>query len=333
VTSLPGLVVGFGPVVLFLAALRFMDSYKLVSRGAVLRAIGYGCLVALATLVLHGWLLSLGLDPAVVRRYVAPLLEETLKASYVLVLIRTGKIGFLVDAAILGFAVGTGFALIENVYYARMLGASDLPLWIVRGLGTAVMHGSTTAIASILARSLTERKSGAWPWLLPGLGLAVLFHAAFNHLMLDPVVTAALLLVAMPVLLVLVFERSEAATRHWLGTSLDTDVELLELIEGGAIADSHVGRYLESLRERFPGGVVADMLCLLQIHAELALRAKGVLIARAAGIELPVDEQVRANLAELKFLRHTIGPTGMMAILPFVKTSDRDLWQLHLLKR
>ena len=46
--------------------------------------------------------------------------RSSLKALIVVVLIRTHRIGFLVDAAILGFAVGTGFALVENLYYLRL---------------------------------------------------------------------------------------------------------------------------------------------------------------------------------------------------------------------
>lgn len=332
--TLPSLGVGFLPVVLFLAALLFLDSYKLVSRGAVLKAIGFGSLAALAALGIHRLLLdTFHLERTLLTRYVAPVIEETLKATYVFALLRLGRIGFLVDAAIVGFAVGTGFALVENVYYAEALGGGGLALWAVRGLGTAVMHGSTTAIAAILAKDLGDRKSANPVFWLPGLFLAALFHASFNRMLLNPLATAALLLIAMPLLLIVIFERSEKATRDWLGTSLDSDVELLELIESGDIADSHAGRYLHSLRTHFPGPVVADMLCLLQIHAELAARAKGLLIARAAGVELPPDERVRANLEELRFLRKSIGPTGRMAILPFVKASDRDLWQLQLLKK
>jgi protease PrsW len=334
--NLPSLLVGFPPVVLFLVALLFMDSYKLVSRGAVLRALGFGAAAALATLAIHRMLLDvLHVDPVLLKRYVAPAIEETIKVAYVVWLLRGGKVGFLVDAAILGFAVGTGFALVENVYYARALGGSSLLLWIVRGLGTAVMHGSTTAIASIVTQVFTERRSRAAIVIrmLPGLLLAFLVHASFNRVLLNPLITSAILLLAMPLLLVVVFERSESATRDWLGTSLDSDADLLEQIERGSLAESHVGHYLEALQTRFPETVVADMLCFLQIHAELALRAKGVMIARAAGVELPIDEDVRANFRELRFLRKSIGPTGMIAILPLVKASDRDLWQLGLLER
>ena len=79
--------------------------------------------------------------------------------------------------------------------------------------------------------------------------------------------------------------------------------------------------------------VVADLFCLLTIHLELSLRAKGMLIARAAGVEVPVDDKVRSNLEELRFLEHSVGPTGRLAILPLRRTSRRDLWQILLLER
>ena len=69
----------------------------------------------------------------------------------------TRRVGFLVDAAVLGFAVGAGFALVENVVYLRAITDAPLGLWLVRGLGTAVMHGGTTAMFAMLARTLVDR--------------------------------------------------------------------------------------------------------------------------------------------------------------------------------
>ena len=109
-------------------------------------------------------------------------------------------------------------------------------------------------------------------------------------------------------------------------------MELLELILSEQMADSRVGRYLDSLRARFPGPVVADMFCLLRIYLELSLRAKGNLLARAAGIRIPPDPSVRANFTELRFLERSIGPTGKLAILPFMRTRSRELWQLTMLE-
>ena len=163
--------------------------------------------------------------------------------------------------------------------------------------------------------------------------LATVVHSAFNHLAYHSLVTSSILLVAMPLLLISVFERSEAATRHWLGAGLDSDVEALELLATGKFTDSRVGRYLTALREHFPGPVVADMLCALQIHLELAVRAKGLLIARGAGVDMAPDDGVRRRLEELSHLERSIGPTGRLALLPLLRTHSRDLWQIHLMRK
>src|SRR5437867_3514659 len=328
------LLLGLLPVVLFLAALILMDSYKLVTRKSILAGLAIGAAAAFICFLANQLLIvSFRLDENVLRRFVAPVLEESVKATYLVYLIRSARVGFLVDAGIQGFAVGTGFALMENLYYAGAMQEQGLGLWIVRGLGTAVMHGSTTAVVGILSKSLTERRgSGSLKLFLPGVALAALAHSLFNQFLLSPLVSTAAMLITMPPLVGFVYEWSEKSTRDWLGAGLDSDVELLELIQGGAIAETPVGAYLSSLN-RLPGPVVADMLCLLRIHLELSLRAKGMLIARSAGVHLPLDDQVRANFEEMKYLERSIGKTGKIAILPFMRTSTRDLWQLYALRK
>lgn len=324
------LAAGALPVLLFLAALLVLDSYKLVARGAVLRSIAWGMAASGLAYAGNAALISAGLDPLALRRYAAPLLEEALKAGLLVWLIRKGRVGFLVDAGIHGFAAGAGFALVENAYYAGA-GAQGLGLWVVRGLGTAVMHGSVTAITAIVSKSLTERHGDSLRWFAPGLLTAAAIHSLYNHFFLNPLVATAAIVATMPFVVALVFERSERATEDWLGEGLDHDVELLELIQSGAFRATHAGEYLESLRQHFPGPVVADMLCHLQIHLELALRAKGLLLARAAGLDLPVDPAVAAAFEEMKFLERSIGPTGALALRPLRRASGRDLWQLQLL--
>jgi RsiW-degrading membrane proteinase PrsW (M82 family) len=333
--NLGGLLVGFPPVVLFLIGLILMDSYKLVGRNAILMAMAAGgvaaivCLFINSALLSHGWTSqrTLALD-------VAPAIEESAKAFYLFLMIRSHRVGFMVDAGILGFAIGTGFALGENLYYFREIGSANLLTWLVRGLGTAIMHGAATALVGIVTKHLVDRSSRPrWFHELPGLALAILAHSAYNHLSGSPLLATAFLLVVMPLLLFLVFEYSERATREWLGAGLDLDMELLQQIMGGEVLETRVGRYLHSLKEHFPGEVVADMLCLVRIQLELSMRAKGLLMARAAGLEIPPDPAVRENFEELRFLENSIGPTGRMAIVPFLRTSSRDLWQFYRLER
>lgn len=232
------LAAGFLPVLLFLAALRFMDSYKLVPRRMLFESLVAGALAAGLAYVANRLLLEgAHVDRVLLGRVFAPILEETLKAAFVAWLIRTEQVGFMVDAAICGFAIGTGFGLVENLYYAGALRDLSLPLWIARGLGTAVMHGSTTAMFAIVAKDLSERRGTAGARaLLPGLLLAASVHALFNLFTLNTLLTAAVMIATLPLLLLAVFERSERATRDWLGSGLDGDLEALEQILDGEVA-------------------------------------------------------------------------------------------------
>ena len=322
------------PVLLFLGLLVLLDSFKLVSLRSVLAALAAGAFAALAGSHLNGWLLEgTRLAPSAFSRYLAPPVEEALKAVWVVLLLRRGRVGFLVDAAILGFGVGAGFALVENVEYLRTLSEPGLGLWLVRGLGTAILHGATTAIFAILAKGLGDRHpERALLAALPGYLAAVLVHSAYNHHLLPPVLSAAALLVGLPLLVIAVFERSERRTRAWMGVGLDTDLDIVESIASGLALDTRIGHYLLSLKQHFPGELVADMLCLLRIQAELSIRAKGLLLAREAGLEMGVGDDVRDRLRELRYLERSIGRTGLLAMKPIRRQDARALWQVYLLE-
>jgi RsiW-degrading membrane proteinase PrsW (M82 family) len=321
------------PVLIFLSALIFLDSYKLVKFRSVLLAILAGaCACGVCYFVNTGLGQLLGIDFKEYSRYVAPIVEEIFKASYVVYFIRTKRTGFMVDAAILGFAVGAGFACIENIYALQVTFMSDIFVWVIRGFGTAVMHGATTASFAIISKNLSEsHTSGAARVFLPGLALAIAIHSFYNHFFLPPLLITVGFLIVLPAVMVFVFSQSERATQRWLGIGFDTDVQVLEMITTGNISETKIGMYLQSLRSRFPGSVVADMLCFLRIHLELSIRAKGILLMRQTGFKTSIDPDVKEKLDELVYLEKSIGKTGQLAILPFLRTSSRDLWQLYML--
>jgi hypothetical protein len=204
---------------------------------------------------------------------------------------------------------------------------------MVRGFGTAIMHGGATCIFAIASVALAdERPEARVPVFLPGLAAAVALHSGFNHLLIRPGLATLAILVALPPLVYLAFGRSERSLRRWLDADLDSDMEMLTLLTSGDVEHTHVGRFLQSLRERYHGPVVADMLCYLRLHSELAMRAKGVLLMRESGIEAEVDEETRASLEELKYLERSIGRAGQLALRPVLSMTSRDLWQIYLLR-
>lgn len=325
--------VGLLPVCVFLAALLYLDSYKLVKlRTVVFVILVGGCTAGASYLVNQQVLAHTSLDLVALSRYVAPLVEEALKGSIIFWLIRHHRIGFLVDAAIFGFAVGAGFAMIENVYYLRILTDEALGTWIVRGFGTAIMHGGATAIFAVAGLAMVDRSSR--PTVLsfaPGFAVAALLHSAFNHFFLAPIVSTLGILIVLPPLLMAVFQISEQALSRWLGSGFDADTQMLELTNSGELSESPVGRYLDELRQKFEGPVVADLLCYLRLNTELALRAKGILMMRETGFEVPIDEETRSKFAEMRYLEDNIGKTGHRALQPMLRMSRKDLWQLYML--
>jgi RsiW-degrading membrane proteinase PrsW (M82 family) len=327
--------VGLLPVIVFLLVLVWMDSYKLVRLRSVLVVVAAGGLAAWLAMHLNGWLinaLDLGLLPY--SRYVSPLVEESLKALVIVGLFRMNRIGFLVDAAIMGFAVGAGFALMENGLYLQTFGRAEMAVWLVRGFGTAIMHGGVTAVFAILSQALTERHMRVNPLrYLPGLTLAILLHSVFNHFLVAPVLQAIGTVLLLPPLLQQVFRRSAQHLHRWLELDFDADARLIAMITSGEFPESKVGQFLEALRQHFEGRIVVDMLCYLRIYTELALRAKAALLARANGLELPVGERTRAKLAELRYLEKSIGRTGRLAMRPFLMIERKDLWQMQVIGR
>jgi len=324
------------PVLLFLAGLVQLDGYKLVRMRMMIALVATGALAAGVAYVVnniafahfHGSFVTYS-------RYVSPWIEESLKAALLVFLIRTRRVGLPVDAGIAGFAIGTGFAVVENLYYLAARPHTVLAVQVIRGFGTAIMHGGTAAILAMISNTLYERRpSGGLHLLLPGLFAAVALHTGYNYLLVRPALATLATLLVLPFVIYLVFDHSERILRKWIEVDLDSDVNRLEAISTGRFLDSASGRYLQALRDRFKREQLADMLCYLRVHGELAVRAKGVLLLREAGMpDLPIDAETGAKLAELAQLERAIGKTGMLALRPLMMATGKEIWQLTLLRQ
>jgi len=311
-----------------------MDSYQLVSIRFVVSLIIAGGFTAGASYIVNTLLVEqLAVDFVLLTRYIAPVVEELFKASIVIWLFYRHRIGFLVDAAIAGFAVGAGFALVENFYYLQQGLVQNPAIWIVRGLGTALMHGGVTAIFAIVSQAIIEREMQMKAsHLIAGFLSAVVLHSGFNHFFFNPMVHTALVVVVLPPVMYLVFERSAASLHEWLHLDFDEDARILSQLNSGEFTESKMGRFLSEIQGMFAGPVVVDMFCYLRLYTELALRAKGILMMREHGIDPPVDEEVTSMLEELKYLEASIGKAGVIMLEPFLHFSRKDLWQMYVLE-
>jgi protease PrsW len=324
------------PVLLFLAGLIQLDGYKLVRLRMMLALIATGAAAAGASYLVNNFAYAhFAGDFRAYSRFVSPWIEEAFKAVLLVFLIRTRRVGLPVDAGIAGFAIGTGFAVVENVYYLLSRPHTVLAVQIIRGFGTAIMHGGTATVLAMISNTLYERRpSGGLHLLLPGYLAAVALHTGFNYLLVRPALATLATMLVLPFVIYLVFDHSERILRTWIEVDLESDVELLQSISAGKFLDSKSGHYLEALRDRFRGEQLADMLCYLRVHGELAVRAKGILLLRESGLpEPPLDAETRDRLAELAQLERAIGKSGVLAVRPLMMATGKEIWQLTLLRQ
>lgn len=324
---------GLLPVLAFLATLLWLDSYKLVGIRSVAATMGAGALVAAGcygvNLALMG---ALPVDFGTYSRFIAPLIEEALKGAIIVYLVRRNAIGFPVDAAVFGFAIGTGFAVVENIYYLGVFRDAHVAVWVVRGFGTAIMHGGATAIFAIIAHTLAEqRQRRGLVEFMPGLLAATVIHSLYNQFLFAPVYSTLGILLFLPPVMFFVFDRSERALQRWLAVDFDADTQLLALLNSGGLQDSRIGKHLDFIKQHYAPEVVADMLCYLRLNVELSMRASAMLLMRESGLQPEIDPEVRAMVEEMRYLEKSIGKTGQHAIKPFLQLSSRDLWQLYML--
>jgi protease PrsW len=325
---------GFFPVLLFLIFLYLLDNFKLVRFNILIICVLWGILsAALATWLNTRTALWLDLDFNSLSKYAAPMIEETLKALVIFYLISSKRIGFMVDAAIYGFAVGAGFALVENIYYLFYGQVNhQLGVWIIRGFGTALMHGGCTALLAAFMIGRIARSGKALGVGVQGMLIAVLLHAAFNQFLLTPLVQTLAIMILLPALFLLVFRYSNAKLQQWMEMEFSSEVELLGMIRKGEFRSTKAGNYLISLKSHFSPETIVEMMCYISLYLELSIKAKRNLMLKENGFPIPIDDDLEPKLVELAHLRKQIGPLGEVSLAPLIRMNYRTLWALNQLK-
>ncbi|MDB5427896.1 MAG: hypothetical protein JWR43_1871, partial [Phenylobacterium sp.] len=155
-TLVAKLVLALSPVVVLLVVFERLDVFRLVSGGSVAAYAAAGAALAALSYVSNAHVMDgLPIGFTDYSRYVAPVVEETLKGLIIVGLFATDRVGFKLDAAIAGFAVGAGFSVFENAYLLTIFPEANLGVWLVRGFGTAVMHGGATALFAVITHEFS----------------------------------------------------------------------------------------------------------------------------------------------------------------------------------
>ena len=113
---------------------------------------------------------------------VTPAVEEILKAVPIVIyaFIEKRDKKKILECSV---AVGVGFAVLENAFIlSGNLGIISIPLALVRGFGSGMMHGLCTLIVGFGMTFVHRRRKLYYTGTVALLSLAVLYHSLYNIL-------------------------------------------------------------------------------------------------------------------------------------------------------
>jgi RsiW-degrading membrane proteinase PrsW (M82 family) len=330
------------PVLLLLAVFVWLDAFKLMSLGEILLLLVLGGIAAIAVYPISGRLIdALPIGFSNYSRFVAPWVEEAFKAATVIMLFGLNRIGYKLDAVISGFAIGAGFSVVENIIYLTVYPDYGAGTWLVRGLGTAVMHGTTLAVFAALAHELAERETRKaasefdfrpW-WFIPGYLIAVAIHTAFNQFPDRPLLAMLGAIVFAPLALIGIFQFGTAEAERWLTEECAAHKAQLKALREGRWPDVPSAAKIAALAQRLGPEGEKRVRRYWELKAYLVSEAEETMIEEAEGDAAFDAEQLRAALHELDGLRKALGRstfTAMKALLPY---SRNDEWEVAELRQ
>ena len=330
------------PVLVMLAIFIWLDAFALMSSREVTLLLVAGGLGALAAWPVSGRLIdTLPIGFSLYSRFVAPWLEEAIKAVVIIGLFRLNRIGYKLDAVISGFAIGAGFSVVENIFYLTMFPEYGTGTWLVRGFGTAIMHGTTLACLAAIAHEFAERETRAAAadydfnllWFVPGYGVAVALHTAFNQFPDRPMLAMMGAILIAPVILIAVLSLGTAEAQRWLAAECSAHRAQVEALRAGRWPDGPAGQKIAALTARMNPENAKRVRRYWELQAWLVAEAEETMMEEAAGDAVFDAAEVRSAIAELDGLKAALGRstfTALQAVLPF---SRNDYWEVAEFKQ
>ena len=330
------------PVLVLLAVFIWLDAFALMSLGEVLILLLLGGLGALLAYPVSGRMLdTLPIGFSLYSRFVAPWIEEAIKALIIIGLFRLNRIGYKLDAVISGFAIGAGFSVVENILYLTMFPGYATGTWLVRGFGTAIMHGTTLAVLAAIAHEFAERETReaagdfdfSLAWFVPGYGVAVALHMAFNQFPERPLIAMMAALLVAPIVLIAILSFGTAEAQRWLAEESAEHRAQVEALRAGRWPTGAAGKRIAALAGRLDGESARRMRRYWELQAWLVAEAEEVMMEEAAGDAQFDPDQVRAAIDEMEGLRRALGRSSFAAFQALLPFSRNDLWEVSELRQ
>ena len=326
------IVVAVSVPLLFLYLVRWLDLYASGSFRAIVICLLWGVTAFILAFQANTFALSL-VGFGLLVTLVAPIIEEILKSLSLIYYVSRPDFTYFVDGAIYGFAVGTAFAVLENLLYlGRARSEAGLLVALSRAFSTSLMHGSASALVGVsLGRLRFGRGFSRVASVLLGWAVAMALHITFNNVINRDQGSLTLLLA---VIIGLGGVGLTAAFIFWgLSEERRWLRETLGLHVGVSAGESAIVQQLDNLDpllapigERFGADKRKQVEALLRLQAQLGLKRKVQEMTPDPKLRAEMGAQVTALRQEMDTVRRALGLYCMAYVRSILPPETEPLW-------
>ncbi|MBI4321384.1 MAG: PrsW family intramembrane metalloprotease, partial [Chloroflexi bacterium] len=317
---------------IFLYLVRWLDLYASGSFKIVLVSLGWGIVAFAGAFYVNTFIMQF-IGFTLLVTFGAPIVEEILKSSLMVYLVRRSDFTYFVDGAIYGFAAGSAFAVLEGLLYMSRAGAGEgLIVVLSRAFSTSLMHGSASALVGVsLGRMRFGRGLSRLASVPVGWAMAMALHITFNNIVSgEPGLMTLVLATAIGLgglgLTVAFIMWGLGEERRWLRETLGLNVGVSAGEAAVVQQMSDLDLLLAPIGERFGADKRKQVEEFLRLQAQLGLKRKAQEMTQDTGLRDELAGQVAALREQMDVLRRGVGVYCMSYVRSILPPETEPLW-------
>ena len=264
-------------------------------------------------------------------RYSAPVLEETLKGSLLIYLIRRADFTYFVDGAIYGFTIGIGFAVFENYEYVTYHPAAALGLALARVFSTNLVHATACGSVGIaLGLSRFERSASMRRLMtvLASVVVAMGLHITFNNLVSRgaPMFLAFVVGFAGAGLIVTIMTRGMKDLKNWVNEELKEERRVTANEATIVNQFEKVDSLLVPFAKRFGPHKTAMAREMLLMQAQMGIQRRTAEKHQDEKMRAAAETQVTALREKMDVYRNQLGWYCMLQLRGMFPEEGNPWW-------
>ena len=268
-------------------------------------------------------------------RFYAPIIEEILKVIIILFLVRQAAFTYFVDGTVFGFAIGIGFAIVENYEYVLATPDSAVFQAVARVISTNLMHATATgALGIALGQARMERSGKQILLIFSGLALAIGIHMAYNNLV-TRVNSGLLLLYAAAAgiggagFIYLVIKRGFQNEQKQMEENLTKEAGITAQEASAVQQVDQMKKFLAPVVEKFGSDKAQQVEKFIRLQAKLAILRKSAARFAEIGDEKlyqSTEKQIGTIRKDMDEFRRSVGSYCMLYLRGTFLQESSPLW-------